>query len=150
MDTRTPQQRRHIMQSVGTKNTGPEMRVRSLLHGLGYRYRLHVAALPGRPDIVFPGRRAAIFVHGCYWHGHGCEKGQPPKSRLDFWLPKLAANRARDRVKAAELKKLGWRVFVIWQCETRDSAALQLRLTAFLDGKRPASKKAVKVARSIR
>ena len=132
-DTRTREQRRHIMRSVGVAHTGPEWTVRRLLHGFGYRYRLHRKDLPGRPDLVFPGRRKAIFVHGCFWHAHGCRYGRPPKSRLDYWLPKLERNRRRDAEKRAALEALRWRVLVVWQCETRDLAALATRLRAFLD-----------------
>jgi DNA mismatch endonuclease, patch repair protein len=134
MDTRSPHQRRRIMQSVGTANTGPEWVVRRLLHSNGYRYRLHVKRLPGKPDIVFPSRKKAIFVHGCFWHGHGCPKGQPPKSRLDYWGPKLEANRARDERNLAELRLSGWRVLVVWQCETKCPDALLARLKTFVDG----------------
>lgn len=133
MDTRTPEQRRRIMQAVGTKDTKPEMIVRRALYAMGYRYRLHLKDLPGKPDIVFPGRKKAIFVHGCFWHWHGCPKGQLPKSRLDYWKPKLEANVARDRAKIEELKKGGWRVLVVWQCETRDTD-LTTRLVEFVDG----------------
>lgn len=133
MDTRTPEQRRRIMQAVKSANTKPEILVRRLLHRLGYRFRLHRNDLPGRPDIVLPKFRKAIFVHGCFWHAHGCAKGQPPKSRQDYWLPKLEANINRDRQKVAELEKLGWKVLVFWQCETKDRNSLALRLQAFVD-----------------
>ena len=96
MDTRTEEQRRRIMQAVRTRDTGPEMIVRRLLHSLSYRYRLHRNDLPGKPDVAFLSRRKAIFVHGCFWHGHGCPQGRPPKSRLDYWKPKLDGNRERD------------------------------------------------------
>lgn len=131
-DTRTPEQRRRIMQSVRTADTGPELTVRRLLHGLGYRYRLHPGKLPGRPDIVFPGRRSAIFVHGCFWHGHECQKGRAPKSKLEYWGPKLDANRERDARKEAELRALGWQVLTVWQCEIVDREALQTELIEFL------------------
>jgi DNA mismatch endonuclease (patch repair protein) len=120
------------MQSVGTKDTGPELAVRRVLHALGFRYRLHRKDLPGRPDIAMPGRKAAIFVHGCFWHGHGCAKGKAPKSKLDYWGPKLDANRKRDAANVGALEAMGWRVLAIWQCETKDSAALAEKLTAFL------------------
>ena len=97
MDTRTPEQRRRIMQAVKSRNTGPEMIVRRLLHGMGYKYQLYRKDLPGKPDIALASRRKAIFVHGCFWHGHSCPKGRLPKSRLDYWQPKLAKNRERDR-----------------------------------------------------
>lgn len=133
-DTRTPEQRRRIMQAVKTRDTGPELAVRRILFRLGYRYRLSAKELPGRPDIVFPGRKRAIFVHGCFWHGHGCAKGHAPKSRLDYWAPKLQANRARDAAQLHELEKLGWSVLTIWQCETRDQEALAANLKRFLGG----------------
>lgn len=132
-DTRTPEQRRRIMQAVRCKDTKPERIVRRLLHSLGYRYRLHRSDLPGKPDLVFPGRRKAIFVHGCFWHAHGCRRGQPPKSRLDYWLPKLERNRERDAEKRASLESLSWSVLTVWQCETDDSDALAARLCAFLE-----------------
>lgn len=131
-DTRTPEQRRRIMQSVGTANTGPEMTVRRLLHRLGYRYRLHPRKLPGRPDIVFPGRLGAIFVHGCFWHNHGCVKGRAPKSKLDYWGPKLEANKERDARNEAGLRGLGWDVLTVWQCETADAEVLESTLAGFL------------------
>jgi DNA mismatch endonuclease (patch repair protein) len=137
-DTRTPEQRRRIMQSVGTRDTGPEMTVRRLLFGLGYRYRSNAKNLPGKPDIVFPGRKCAIFVHGCFWHGHVCRKGHAPKSRLDYWGPKLRANKQRDRVQVLALKSLGWSVTTVWQCETADLEKLRAKLTNFLGGTRSA------------
>lgn len=117
VDTRTPEQRRYIMQSVGQKNTGPELVLRRALHKLGYRFRLHVQKLPGRPDIVFPSRRKVIFVHGCFWHGHNCSKGRLPKSRVDYWMPKIEGNKARDDRVISELKKEGWESLIVWQCE---------------------------------
>ncbi|WP_306395327.1 very short patch repair endonuclease [Telluria beijingensis] len=133
-DTRSPSQRRHIMKSVGQKNTGPELVVRRLLHRMGYRYFLHRKDLPGTPDIVFPGKKKAIFVHGCYWHGHGCSKGMLPKSRLEYWAPKIAKNRARDVSNVDALTHLGWRVLTIWQCEIRNSNELAMQLQQFLSG----------------
>jgi DNA mismatch endonuclease (patch repair protein) len=131
-DTRTPDVRRRIMQAVRTQDTGPEMVVRRLLHGLGYRYRLHRKSLPGSPDLVFPKRRKVVFVNGCYWHGHGCAKGRLPKSRVEYWAPKIEKNKDRDRASLAALKRLGWKACSIWQCETRDPNALQKRLMRFL------------------
>ncbi|MBC9209824.1 very short patch repair endonuclease [Roseomonas aerophila] len=133
VDTRTPEQRRRIMQAVKTEHTGPEWIVRRWLHAHGYRYRLHSRDLPGRPDIVFPGRRVAVFVHGCFWHSHDCAKGRAPKSRLDYWGPKLEANRRRDALKRAELEALGWTVLTVWQCETTDPTMLAAKLTSTLD-----------------
>ena len=132
-DTRTKVQRRRIMQSVGQKNTGPEWSVRRLLHRLGYRYRLHRKDLPGTPDIVFPSRRKAIFVHGCYWHGHGCKKGRLPKSNLDYWSPKIDSNKERDRRKQSELEAAGWEFRIVWQCETKDLERLEQVLVAYLE-----------------
>lgn len=132
-DTRTPEQRRRIMQAVKGKDTKPELIVRSLLHRIGFRYRLHARDLPGRPDIVFRSRRKAIFVHGCFWHGHGCKRGHPPKSRSDYWLPKLEANRIRDAAAQAQLEASSWSVLTVWQCETTDVETLERRLRAFLD-----------------
>lgn len=138
MDTRSAEQRSRIMRAVGTANTGPEWVVRRLLHSKGYRYRLHAEALPGKPDIVFALRRRAIFVHGCFWHGHGCAKGRPPKSKLDYWGPKLEANKLRDARNVAQLRSLGWDSLIVWQCETADAEGLLKRLTAFLgDPKNP-------------
>jgi len=109
------------------------MVVRRLLHRLGYRYRLHRKKLPGKPDLVFPSRRKVVFVHGCFWHGHGCSKGQLPKSKLDYWAPKIVGNKKRDERNCAELEAMGWRVLTVWQCETEDTNALKHKLTAFLD-----------------
>src|SRR5687768_10946403 len=109
MDTRTPEQRRRIMQSVRQKDTAPEMRIRRALHARGYRFRLHSKELPGRPDIAFPARKKAVFVHGCFWHGHGCPKGRLPSSRSEYWVPKARAISA--------LEALGWRTLTVWQCE---------------------------------
>lgn len=121
------------MQAVGSKDTKPEMTVRRLLHAMGYRFRLHRKDLPGRPDIVLPKYRKAIFVHGCFWHAHGCAKGRPPKSRQEYWLPKLEQNVERDRTKEEQLSALGWDVYVVWQCEMKDLDALAERLRAFVD-----------------
>lgn len=136
MDTRTPEQRRRIMQSVGTRNTGPEMVVRRLAHRLGFRFRLHRKSLPGSPDLVFPRYRSVIFVHGCFWHGHDCPKGRPPKSRVDFWIPKIERNKVRDAESVKALVSSGWRVLTIWQCETGDEARVRRRLRAFLKPKK--------------
>lgn len=131
-DTRTPEQRRRIMQSVKTKDTGPEQVVRKALFAAGYRFRLHRRDLPGSPDIVFPARKKVVFVHGCFWHGHDCPKGRASKSRVEYWGPKLEANKARDRRNIAELQDLGWESLVVWQCELKDPDALMTRLGTFL------------------
>ena len=133
-DNRTERQRSETMRAVRGKDTGPEWFVRRLLHGMGYRYRLHDSRLPGKPDLVFAGRRKAIFVHGCFWHAHGCDYGQPPKSRLEYWLPKLEANQLRDREQANKLRRLRWSVCTVWQCETLRPERLTRKLQRFLDG----------------
>jgi len=123
------------MRAIRSAGTKPEMAVRRLAHGMGYRYRLHGKKLPGKPDLVFTSRRKVIFVHGCFWHQHpkaGCSDARPPRSNPDYWLPKLARNRERDRAAQAELKKLSWSVCVIWECQTRNTAALKRRLKGFL------------------
>lgn len=121
------------MQSVGQKHTGPELAVRRLAHGLGFRFTLHRKDLPGRPDIVFPGRKKVVFVHGCFWHGHGCSKGRLPKTRPEYWEPKISRNKARDAAALKELKALGWKPLVVWQCNISDPAKLGRRLHKFLE-----------------
>jgi DNA mismatch endonuclease (patch repair protein) len=132
VDRLTPDRRSHLMRQVRSKDTTPELIVRRLLHAEGYRFRLYRRDLPGKPDLVFPSRRKAIFVHGCFWHGHGCKIGRLPKSRLDFWGPKIARNRERDAQNVAALRALGWQVLAVWQCETKDSRALLQQLGDFL------------------
>lgn len=127
-DNRSPESRSALMSRIGSKNTAPEVAVRRLLHRLGYRFRLHRRDLPGTPDIVLPKHRTAILVHGCFWHGHGCKIGRPPKTRPEFWMPKLERNRERDASQQRALEALGWRPIVIWQCETRDLETLAQRL----------------------
>ena len=129
----TPEVRSRIMRAIKSRDTKPEMRTRRTVHGMGYRYRLHRKDLPGRPDIALRPRRKAIFVHGCFWHGHDCAKGRLPKSRLDYWQPKVDKNRERDRTNEEQLKSLGWSVLTIWQCETKDLEALAVRLQDFVD-----------------
>lgn len=136
MDTRSPEQRRQIMQAVKAKNTTPEIAVRRVLHRLGYRFRIHRRDLPGKPDIVLPKHRTVIFVHGCFWHAHCCAKGRPPKSNLDYWLPKLQENVRRDRAKVEQLESLGWRVVTIWQCETGDPEILADRIPNLVEDRR--------------
>jgi DNA mismatch endonuclease (patch repair protein) len=123
------------MRAIRGKNTVPEKTVRSLVHKLGYRFRLHRSDLPGKPDLAFPVRRKVIFVHGCFWHSHGCKKGLIPKSNRDFWLPKLRRNKARDTRNLKALAQLGWDSLVIWQCDLRDEHSLSLRLKQFLGRK---------------
>jgi len=130
-DTRSPEQRSRIMKAVGTKHTGPELIVRKMLHGLGCRYALHCRDLPGSPDIVMPSRRKIVFVHGCFWHGHKCRYGRPPKSRTDYWLSKVETNAKRDRRNQVALRRGGWSVLVVWQCQTRDAQRLRDKLLSF-------------------
>jgi DNA mismatch endonuclease (patch repair protein) len=136
MDRLTPSQRSENMRQIKSKNMKPEMVVRSTVHSLGYRYRLHRQDLPGKPDLVFGPRKKVIFVHGCFWHGHHdpkCIDGQrKPKSNLDYWLPKLARNQERDSQRETELQHLGWLVLTVWECETRAPMALAKRLQVFL------------------
>ncbi len=109
------------MSRIRSKDTKPEMVVRRLVHGMGYRYRLHAKELPGRPDLVFRPRRKAIFVHGCFWHRHvGCPANRLPTTRREFWRDKLDSNARRDRRNEAALEEMGWRSLVIWECETKD------------------------------
>ena len=124
------------MGRVKGRDTKPEMTIRRLLHGLGYRYRLHGKALPGKPDIVFGNRRKVIFIHGCFWHRHRdptCRLARLPKSRLDFWMPKLTANADRDVRHQDALRRLGWQILVVWECELRHSEQLENKLISFLE-----------------
>ena len=127
--------RSRIMRAVRSKNTTPEMKIRRLLHSLGYRYRLHRKDLPGSPDVVFPSRRKVIFVNGCFWHGHQCKRGaRVPKSNTDYWLKKIARNVERDAAVCEKLQRSGWATLTIWECETGDLVAAQGRLISFLNG----------------
>ena len=122
------------MAKVRSKDTEPEMKIRRILHKLGYRYRLHRPDLPGRPDLVFPSRRKVVFVNGCFWHQHAnCEKAGVPSTNRNFWLAKLTRNRARDESNVALLRECGWAVTTVWECQLGDMAAATERLTAFLD-----------------
>jgi len=116
MDTVTAAVRSKIMASVGQKNTGPEVLLRTALHRLGLRYRLHDRSMPGSPDLVFPRFKAVVFVHGCYWHSHGCYRSTVPKTRKRFWTAKFSTNKTRDSKKKAELLRRGWRVLTVWEC----------------------------------
>lgn len=116
------------MSKIGPRDTKPELAVRSLLHRLGYRFRLHRKDLPGTPDLVLPRYGVAIFVHGCFWHGHRCKTGKMPKSRTEYWGPKIEANKARDARKARQLRRLGWRVIAIWECELKHPDRLARKL----------------------
>lgn len=135
MDTLSTTERSERMARIHGRDTKPEMVVRRLLHGMGYRYRLHRGDLPGKPDIVFGKRKKAIFIHGCFWHRHddpACRLARLPKSRLDFWKPKLSANAERDALKQEALKRLGWNVLVVWECELRQSEQLENKLRQFV------------------
>jgi len=133
MDRVTQATRSKIMAAVHTRDTDAEKAVRSIVHRLGYRYSLTRSDLPGRPDLAFVGRRKVIFVHGCFWHGHSCRYGRLPKSRLDYWQPKIAANKARDRHQAGRLKQASWSVMVVWQCQLKRKDALEARIRSYLD-----------------
>jgi DNA mismatch endonuclease (patch repair protein) len=133
VDRLSTERRSWLMAQVKGRNTLPEMIVRRMAHSLGYRFRLHRRELPGSPDLVFPRRKAVIFVHGCFWHRHGgCRKATSPKSREDFWNEKFERNVARDKRVKSELERMGWKVLVVWECETRDAEKLALDLQAFL------------------
>lgn len=132
-DVFTPEDRARVMRAVKGKDTKPEMIVRRLAHALGYRFRLHGKDLPGKPDLVFPGRRKVIFVHGCFWHGHECARGsRQPKQNAEYWRNKIARNVERDADNLQALERLGWQTQVIWECEMKDRDALADRLRAFL------------------
>jgi len=141
MDTVSSRQRSWIMSRVRGKNTSPELAVRRVAHALGFRFRLHRPDLPGTPDLVFPKLKTAVFVNGCFWHRHsGCSRARMPKSRLDYWKPKLTRNAHRDRRVKAELTHLGWRTVVIWECETADlerlASLINSRLLSQTGGRR--------------
>jgi DNA mismatch endonuclease (patch repair protein) len=116
MDTVTSAVRSRIMASVGQKNTGGEVLLRKALHRLGLRYKLHDRSLPGSPDLVLPRFKAVVFVHGCYWHSHGCYRSTTPKTRRKFWTDKFTANRSRDIKNRTQLLDMGWRVLTVWEC----------------------------------
>ena len=131
--------RSRIMRAVRSQNTGPEIIVRKWLHGQGYRYRLHRKDLPGHPDIVFPGRRKIIFVHGCFWHGHHCPRGdRQPRANAEYWKAKIARNVARDQEQRVSLEAQGWKVMIVWECGTRPARREELakQFTSFLEGDR--------------
>ena len=124
------------MRAIRSKDMKPELAVRRLVHGMGYRYRLHRHGLPGRPDMVFASRRKVIFVHGCYWHQHsdpGCKIVRRPKSNVDYWLPKLDGNVVRDADNQDRLRELGWDSLVIWECEVRAGEGIEDRIREFLE-----------------
>ena len=132
-DVYGPEKRSAVMRRVKGRNTTPELTVRRALTKLGARYRLHRKDLPGNPDIVLPGRRLALFVHGCFWHGHDCARGaRVPKQNRDYWVAKVGRNVARDARSREALAALGWRVETIWECDLKDVGALDVRLAALL------------------
>lgn len=133
MDTVSRKKRSEIMSRVKGKDTRPEMVVRRMVYGMGYRYRLHAPELPGKPDIVFRKRKMVIFVHGCFWHRHkNCKYARLPKSHVSYWEEKLGRNRSRDKSNIARLRRGGWKVLVVWQCELRDMGSLERRIARFL------------------
>lgn len=134
-DTLAPEERSARMALVRGKDTKPELRVRQLVHAMGYRYRLHARDLPGRPDLAFRPRRKIIFVHGCFWHRHddpACKLARLPRSRLDFWRPKLEGNQARDRRVMEEVERMGWTALTVWECQIKDTASLEAQIREFL------------------
>lgn len=134
VDKLTPDRRSENMRRIRASNSAPEMQVRSLVHRLGYRFRLGGCGLPGRPDLVFPARRKVIFVHGCFWHLHdGCREGRVPGSNVEYWRPKLERNVARDKEALRQLSMMGWAALTVWECETSDLESLTAKLRDFLE-----------------
>lgn len=141
MDTISKKRRSEIMASIRSRNTTPELAVRKLIWGLGFRYRLHSRAVPGKPDIVLRKHKKAIFVHGCFWHQHKrCPDGRKPKSSQSYWLPKLERNVARDRAAQKELRRLGWKTLTLWECEIGKNMRLLGRISRFLSNKSAANR----------
>jgi DNA mismatch endonuclease, patch repair protein len=135
MDRLSQERRSFLMSRVRSKNTTPEMRIRRMVFAMGFRYRIHDAKLPGRPDLVFSGRRKVLFVNGCFWHGHAkCRYGKLPKTRKAFWSAKILRNRERDRQAVAALRKSGWKVLTVWQCEIKKALLLEKKIYEFLIG----------------
>lgn len=132
-DMFTPEKRSEIMSRITGRDTAPEVRVRRLLHALGFRFRLYRKDLPGKPDIVLPRHRKVVLIHGCFWHGHpGCRRAALPTTNVEFWEKKIGKNVARDRLVQAELTAAGWSALVLWQCRLRDIDSLAAELKAFL------------------
>ena len=132
MDIVSKQTRSRLMSAVRQRDTKPEMVVRRMVHGMGYRYRLHVAELPGSPDLVFPRLKKVIFVHGCFWHRHRCKKATTPATRTEFWMDKFEKNKKRDRKNVQRLRQMGWQVLVVWECQTKRTDWLREKLSTFL------------------
>jgi DNA mismatch endonuclease, patch repair protein len=131
-DPLTQMERSERMARIKNANTKPEKIVQHMIYSMGYRYRLHVRNLPGNPDIVFRSRKKAIFVHGCFWHQHGCNQYRMPRTKLSFWMPKLAKNKERDAKVKLELRKLGWQTMNVWECQIKKEAMLKPRIESFL------------------
>jgi len=134
MDKLTPEERSENMRRIRSKNTKPELEVRSLIHRMGYRYRLH-GKLPGKPDMIFSSRKKVIFIHGCFWHQHidgNCNITRIPKSNLDFWIPKLERTKNRDRENLEKLKEMGWDHLIIWECQIKDKEIIRESVIDFL------------------
>ncbi len=137
MDKLTPDRRSENMRRIRSKDTAPELAVRKLCRGIGFPgYRIHRADLPGKPDLAWIGRKKAVFVHGCFWHGHDCAEGiRKPKSNRDYWLPKIRRNKQRDAENTGALRSEGWDVLIVWECEIEKNGRLSKRLQRFLSAK---------------
>lgn len=134
-DKLTPEQRSSNMRAIRSRDTAPERRLRSILHRAGFRFRLSQHSLPGRPDIVMPRWRAIVFMHGCYWHGHGCSRGGTgAKSNQDYWGPKVVKTKERDRRNQSELEAMGWNVITVWECELSEPEAVRLSIERQIKG----------------
>lgn len=131
--------RSRTMRSVRSQDTVPEMATRRIVHGLGYRYRLHRKDLPGKPDLAFLGCRKVIFVHGCFWHGHSCARGsREPKSNVAYWRKKIAGNTARDNETQRKLRASGWKILILWECQIKNGKEVSRRVRQFLGERQPA------------
>jgi DNA mismatch endonuclease (patch repair protein) len=151
MDHVPPDRRSFIMRMVKTSDTKPELAVRKLLHGMGFRFRLRNNHLPGKPDVVLPRWRAVVLIHGCFWHRHrGCRKATTPKTKTAYWLKKFQENVRRDRIVTRRLESLGWRVCVVWQCELRTPTTLGRRLREFLKRTKTVRAHEIKGRRRVR
>lgn len=139
MDKLAPERRSENMRQIRGKNTAPELAIRKLCREIGFTgYRIHRKDLPGKPDLAWVGRKLAIFVHGCFWHGHDCAEGiRKPKSNRDYWIPKIERNQQRDAENIAALRAAGWNVLVIWECEINEQGRLSKRLQRFLSANTP-------------
>jgi DNA mismatch endonuclease (patch repair protein) len=133
-DIFSPAERSRLMSLIRRQDTKPEVLVRQVLRSLGYRFRKNVSSLPGTPDLVLPKQRIAIFVNGCFWHGHSCAKGKPPSQNSRFWISKIESNRKRDRRQARRMRSLGWRVIVLWECQLNNPAKLRQRMSRVVSG----------------